>query len=66
MKVTKDGMIIKKIRKINKFSQKELAEKIIFLNQSQICKIENGKRKLSIDELMEVCKILRLNPKDIV
>ncbi len=66
MKITKDGIIMKKIRMVNKLSQKELAEKIIFLNQSQICKIENGKRKLSVDELMKICEILKLNPKKIV
>lgn len=66
MKNTKDGIIMRKIREINKISQKELSEKIIFLNQSQICKIENGKRKLSVDELIKVCEILKLNPKEIV
>lgn len=66
MKNTKDGIIMKKIREINKISQKELSEKIVFLNQSQICKIENGKRKLSVDELIKVCEILKLNPKEIV
>ncbi len=46
------GKIIKKFRKERKMSQKKLAELTKVLNQSQISKIELGKRTVKEEEVL--------------
>lgn len=52
------GNRIKKIRKELNISQYELAKSLRFLNQSQFSKIENSKKGLRIEELIEILKEL--------
>ncbi|WP_460284043.1 helix-turn-helix domain-containing protein [Clostridium botulinum] len=54
----KVGNRIKKIRKELNISQYELAKSLRFLNQSQFSKIENSKKGLRIEELIEILKEL--------
>ncbi|SKA82348.1 DNA-binding transcriptional regulator, XRE-family HTH domain [Caloramator quimbayensis] len=54
------GNRIKQIRKELKLSQYELAKLIKSLNQSQLSKIENGKRELKADELIQISKVLNI------
>ncbi|MHB9922266.1 transcriptional regulator [Clostridium botulinum] len=49
---------MKKIRKELNISQYELAKSLRFLNQSQFSKIENSKKGLRIEELIEILKEL--------
>lgn len=51
---------IKETRKELKMSQHKLAKTIKFLNQSQISKIENGDRKVTIEELVMISQALRV------
>lgn len=57
----KVGYGIKEIRENLGVSQYELAKAIKILNQSQISKIENGKRGLKADELMAISKALKIS-----
>lgn len=52
------GNRIKEIREEKQISQTKLAKEIKTLNQSQICKIENGDRTLKAEELMVIAKAL--------
>jgi len=60
------GLRIKEIREKNQISQIELAKKIKILNQSQICKIENGNRELKVEELVDVAKALNVMVTEII
>ncbi len=60
------GLRIKMIREMNNVSQEKLARKMKVLNQSQICKIENGKRTLKANELAEIANILGVSITDII
>lgn len=62
----KVGFRIKKVRQINGISQYELAEKIKSLNQSQICKIENGDRTLKVEELKIIADALNVSIVDLL
>ncbi|MBU5269436.1 helix-turn-helix domain-containing protein [Clostridium cochlearium] len=55
------GNRIKEIRKELNISQYELAKSLRFLNQSQLSKIENGKRGLKTEELIEISKALNIS-----
>lgn len=55
------GLRIKEIREANNISQSKLAKKIKTLNQSQICKIENGKRALKANELIQIADVLNVS-----
>lgn len=57
----KVGLRIKKIRERNGLSQLNLAKKTGYLNQSQISKIENGQRKVKVDELMILSNALNVS-----
>lgn len=57
---------IKKIRKEKQISQTELARKVKTLNQSQICKIENGDRILKAEELISIAKALNVSVVEIM
>lgn len=51
-------------RKKAKISQYKLAE-LVGLTQSQISKIENGKRDLRNNEIIKISKALDINPEEI-
>ncbi|WP_026883469.1 helix-turn-helix domain-containing protein [Clostridium akagii] len=52
------GSRIKEMREKQQISQIKLAKKLKILNQSQICKIENGKRGVKVEELTDIAKAL--------
>lgn len=52
------GIKIKEIRIKKNISQNKLAEKVEALNQSQICKIENGSRHIRVNELKQIADAL--------
>lgn len=54
------GNKIKEIRTKKNISQFELAEKVDCLNQSQICKIENGNRHVRVNELKQISEALNV------
>lgn len=60
------GLRIKEIRELKNISQEGLARKIKILNQSQICKIENGQRALKINELAKIADVLNVSITDII
>lgn len=55
---------IKQLREKNNISQEELAKKLD-LNQSQLCKIENGKRCLKANELIKVCELFNVSIEEL-
>ncbi|WP_332856744.1 helix-turn-helix transcriptional regulator [Clostridium paraputrificum] len=54
------GLRIKEIRELSNISQEKLARKTKILNQSQICKIENGQRALKANELAKIADVLNV------
>ena len=54
------GKIIKKFRKERKMSQKKLSELTKVLNQSQISKIELGKRTVKEEEVLIFAKTFKV------
>jgi len=60
------GKHIRNIRQTQKVSQTELAERIEYLNQSQISKIEKGDRKATAEDLIQIAKALGVTLEDIV
>lgn len=51
---------LKKIRKLNKVTQKQLAE-YLNLNQSQIARYENGKLSLDAKIIKKLCKYFNIS-----
>lgn len=62
----KVGIRIKEVREINNLTQYDLAEKVKLLNQSQICKIENGSRSLKVEELINIANALNVSISDLL
>lgn len=60
------GFRIKMIRESNNISQEKLARKTKMLNQSQICKIENGQRALKANELAKIADVLNVSITEIM
>ena len=60
------GFRIKMIRESNNISQEKLARKTKMLNQSQICKIENGQRALKANELAKIADALNVSITEIM
>lgn len=60
------GLKIKEIRERNNVSQAILAEKIGTLTQSQISKIEIGKRCIRVNEIADIAKVFNVPVKEIV
>lgn len=60
------GKSIRNIRQNHKVSQSELAERLKYLNQSQISKIEKGDRKATAEDLIQIAKALDVTVEDIV
>lgn len=62
----KVGNRIKKIRSEFKISQYKLAKLTKTLNQSQISKIENGKRELKVEDLISISKALKIPVNELI
>lgn len=62
----KTGDKIRKIRNLNNLSQYDLAEKISYLTQSQISKIEKGSRKVTDVDLKNIAKALNVSVEELV
>jgi transcriptional regulator with XRE-family HTH domain len=60
------GLKIRELREKNNISQVELAEKVKTLNQSQICKIENGKRWIRVNEVSIIAKVIGVPITEII
>lgn len=60
------GQQIRKLRQNKKISQQELADKIKYLNQSQVSKIEKGNRKVTALDLAEFSKALGVTVDELV
>lgn len=52
------GGRIQKMRKRNHMTQNQLAERLDYVNERQLQRIENGKTACSVDKLMEISQIL--------
>ena len=53
------------LRKERGLSQYDLADKLKSLNQSQLSKIENGNRKIYVQDLTEIAKALDVDVMEI-
>lgn len=60
------GKKIREVRQRQGVSQSQLAERLKYLNQSQISKIEKGDRKATAQDLIEIAKALEVSVEDIV
>lgn len=60
------GDAIKNIRVRKGISQQELAAKLGYINQSQLSKIEIGRRKTTAKDLIEIAKALGVTVEDII
>jgi len=60
------GKRIKEIRQNQKISQSELANRIKYLNQSQISKIEKGDRKATAEDLIVIAKALGVTIDELI
>lgn len=58
--------VIKQKRVESGLSQYQLAEKTKMLNQSQLSKIENGSRSISIDDLFCIAGALGVEASDLI
>jgi DNA-binding Xre family transcriptional regulator len=52
------GIRIAQIRKEKKMKQRELAEKVGYINISFLCQIENGHKPCTLERLHAICKAL--------
>lgn len=60
------GKKIREVRQRQGVSQSQLAERLKYLNQPQISKIEKGDRKATAQDLIEIAKALEVSVEDIV
>ena len=60
------GLRIKAIREEKQISQAEFAKKLKILNQSQVCKIETGKRAVKVEELTDIANALETSVTEII
>jgi len=56
---------LKNIRKLKRITRKELANKL-YTSPSLINEIESGRTRLSLDMFLNICKILEINPQDLI
>lgn len=56
---------IKKIRLLNKLTQEELASKLE-LDTQYYAQLERGERNFTIDKIIQVCTVLKVNIQDII
>ncbi|TYS91948.1 helix-turn-helix domain-containing protein [Rossellomorea aquimaris] len=59
------GRRIQEIRKIRGMSQDELGDKL-GVTRSFISKLENGKKKISLEHVENIAKILHIEPTDLL
>ena len=59
------GKQIKNCREAKNISQQELANRLKYLNQSQISKIEQGVRKVTVQDLMAISRALGVDASDL-
>lgn len=57
---------IKRLRKLNGWTQEELATRMGYTDRSMIAKIENGKVNLGQTKILEFAKILGVNASDLM
>lgn len=60
------GERIKQVRKAKSISQHELANKLRYLNQSQLSKIEKGDRKITDHDLICISKALGVTVEELI
>lgn len=56
---------IKKVRLLNKLTQEELATKLE-LDTQYYAQLERGERNFTIDKIIQVCTVLKVNIQDII
>ncbi len=64
-KIKSLGKNISKQRKLMKFSQNELAEKVN-ISREHLAKIETAKRSVSLDLLIDIAEKLEIKVKDLL
>ncbi len=57
---------IRDLRKQNKWTQEELAQKMGYTDRSMIAKIESGKVDLSQSKILEFAKVFNVDPGDLM
>ena len=55
------GNKIKNLRKINGYTQEEIAEKLDIGDRIKISRIENGKQSMTANEIIKFCKLLNIS-----
>ena len=55
------GNRIKNLRKINGYTQEEIAEKLNIGDRIKISRIENGKQSMTANEMIKFCKLLNIS-----
>lgn len=55
------GNKIKNLRKINGYTQEEIAEKLAIGDRIKISRIENGKQSMTANEMIKFCKLLNIS-----
>ena len=55
------GNKIKNLRKINGYTQEEIAEKLDIGDRIKISRIENGKQSMTANEMIKFCKLLNIS-----
>ena len=55
------GNKIKNLRKINGYTQEEIAEKLDIGDRIKISRIENGKQSMTANEMIIFCKLLNIS-----
>ena len=60
------GIRIAQIRKEKKMKQRELAEKVGYINISFLCQIENGHKACTLERLKMICGALDCKSSDIL
>lgn len=60
------GRRIKMIRQNKKLSQQELANRLKYLTQAQISKLEKGNRKITALDLVEISNALDITVNELV
>ena len=60
------GLRISQIRKRKKMKQRELAEKVGYINISFLCQIENVHKTCTLDRLKTICEVLGCKSSEIL
>ena len=57
---------IRELRKLNHWTQEELATRMGYTDRSMIAKIESGKVDLSQSKILDFAKVFRVDPGDLM